>query len=127
MPDSPSFPVLFRVARDEVMLRPGRLKRQIVEREGTDANILVAAGVAVADAVAAQQAASMALGVARRQTLAAGKPAATSKRESDMAVYLQVEYETLDGRRFFPTHQQLGYKEPQPGSGGKSSSQVCSM
>ena len=78
-------------------------------------------------AIAAQQAASMALGVARRQTLAAGRPAATSKRESELAVYLQVEYETLDGRRFFPTHQQLGYKEPQPGSGGKSSSQVCSM
>ncbi|MFA6166727.1 MAG: baseplate J/gp47 family protein [Gemmatimonadaceae bacterium] len=60
MPDSPSFPTLFSVARNEVMLRPGRLKRQIVEREGTDANILVAAGVAVGDAVAAQQAASIA-------------------------------------------------------------------
>ena len=47
---------------------------------------------------------------------AAGRSAAAVGGKSELAGYLQIEYETLDGRRFFPTHQQLGYKEPQQGS-----------
>lgn len=49
MPDFPTFRDLFRVARDEVLARNSSMTREVVEREGSDANALVAAGVAVGD------------------------------------------------------------------------------
>lgn len=49
--DFPSFSALFRIARDEVLGRNSSLTRAIVDRAGSDANALTAAGVAVGDAV----------------------------------------------------------------------------
>lgn len=54
MPDFPSFSELFRIARDEILTRQARLSRDAVEREGMDANILVAGGCAAADEVMGQ-------------------------------------------------------------------------
>lgn len=54
MADFPTFNDLFRIARDEVLTRNSDLTREIVEREGSDANALTAAGVAVGDAVVGQ-------------------------------------------------------------------------
>lgn len=54
MPDIPSFSDLFRVGRDEVLSKNAKLSRDAVEREGMDANILVAAAAAMADEVAGQ-------------------------------------------------------------------------
>jgi len=45
---------LFRIARDEALARNGQLSRDAVERDGTDANILLASGSAAADEVVAQ-------------------------------------------------------------------------
>lgn len=52
--DFPNFQDLFRVARDEILVRNAAISRDVVEREGTDANILVASGVAAADEVVGQ-------------------------------------------------------------------------
>ena len=49
MPDFPNFADLFRIARDESLTRSAALKRNVIEREGTDANALTAGGVAVGD------------------------------------------------------------------------------
>ncbi len=49
MPDFPTFTDYFRVARDETLLRNSKVSRDAVEREGADANILVAAIAAVGD------------------------------------------------------------------------------
>lgn len=57
MPDFPTFDDLFRVARDEVLLRSGKISRDAVERDGMDANVLVAAACAAADEVVGQIAA----------------------------------------------------------------------
>lgn len=54
MPDLPTFQDLFRAARDEILSRNPRLSRDAVEREGMDANILVAGGCAAADSVIGQ-------------------------------------------------------------------------
>lgn len=54
MPDFPTFDDLFRVARDEVLLRSGKISRDAVERDGMDANVLVAAAAAAADEVVGQ-------------------------------------------------------------------------
>ena len=54
MPDLPVFEDLFRIARDEAMLRNGRISREAIEREGMDANILMAAGTAIGDEVVGQ-------------------------------------------------------------------------
>ncbi len=54
MPDFPTFNDLFRVARDEILLRNGRVSRDAVERDGMDANILVAAACAAGDEVVSQ-------------------------------------------------------------------------
>jgi uncharacterized phage protein gp47/JayE len=47
----PTLNDLFRIARDEVLLRNSNLTRDIVERAGSDANAIVASGAVVADAV----------------------------------------------------------------------------
>jgi len=54
MPDFPSFSDYFRVARDEALLRNSKVSRDAIEREGMDANILVAAIAAVADQATGQ-------------------------------------------------------------------------
>jgi hypothetical protein len=54
MPDFPSFNDLFRLGRDEVLVRNARISREAVERDGMDANILVAAAAAMADEVVGQ-------------------------------------------------------------------------
>jgi hypothetical protein len=52
--DFPTSNDLFRIARDEVLGRNSSLTREVVEREGTDANALTAASVATADEVVGQ-------------------------------------------------------------------------
>ena len=54
MPDFPTFNDIFRVGRDEILLRNAKVSRDAVEREGMDANILVAAAAAVGDQVVGQ-------------------------------------------------------------------------
>jgi uncharacterized phage protein gp47/JayE len=52
--DLPNFNDLFRVARDEILLRQANLTRDTVEREGTDVNAMVAAQAAIGDEVIGQ-------------------------------------------------------------------------
>jgi hypothetical protein len=54
MADFPTFNDFFRTARDETLLRNAKVSREAVEREGMDANILVASIAAVADQVTGQ-------------------------------------------------------------------------
>lgn len=54
MPDFPDFNELFRVERDEVLARQAKLSLEAVERDGTDANVLLAAAAAAGDEVVAQ-------------------------------------------------------------------------
>jgi uncharacterized phage protein gp47/JayE len=54
MSDLPTQNDLFRIGRDEVMARSNALTKAVVERPGTDANALVAAGSAVGDEVIGQ-------------------------------------------------------------------------
>jgi uncharacterized phage protein gp47/JayE len=49
MADFPTFQELFRIERDEMLSRNGELTREIIEREGSDANLIVAGGAAAAD------------------------------------------------------------------------------
>lgn len=52
--DAPSFDQLFRIARDEMLIRNRKLTRAVVEREGTDANAIAAAGAEVGDELGGQ-------------------------------------------------------------------------
>ena len=52
--DLPSFDSLFAIARDEILIRNPKLSREAVEREGMDANAMVAAIAAVGDELTAQ-------------------------------------------------------------------------
>lgn len=52
--DYPNQAELFRVARDEVLLRNTRLRRSVIERQGTDTNALLAGMSAVGDEVVGQ-------------------------------------------------------------------------
>lgn len=54
MPNFPTFSDLFRIGRDEVLARNAQISRDAVEREGMDANILVAAAAAMGDEVSGQ-------------------------------------------------------------------------
>lgn len=45
---------LFRAARDEILLKNSLLSAQAVDRDGTDANLLIAAGAAMGDKVVGQ-------------------------------------------------------------------------
>lgn len=54
MADFPSFQTLFTLARNEMLARNGQLSRAVIDREGSDANILVAAAAAAADETIAQ-------------------------------------------------------------------------
>lgn len=51
MPDFPSFQDLFRIARDEALIRNKYLSRTAIEREGSDNNIIFAGASAVGDEV----------------------------------------------------------------------------
>jgi len=125
MPDLPSFQTLFRIARDEVLARNGRLSREAVEREGMDANILIAAGAAMADEVTGQiadLAASLFLDSARDEDLdrlvfdrygLVRKPAAASigsveftttvASPTTFAIPTGVIVQTADGLQFITT------------------------
>lgn len=52
--DFPSFQDLFNVARDEALYRNAQLTQDAVDRDGSDANILVASSAAAADEVMTQ-------------------------------------------------------------------------
>lgn len=52
--DYPNFNTLFQVARNEALLRNTSLSRDAIEREGSDANIMVASACAAADQVVGQ-------------------------------------------------------------------------
>jgi uncharacterized phage protein gp47/JayE len=54
MADFPSTPDLIRIARDEILTKNAALTKDILDRAGSDANALMAASVAVADAVVGQ-------------------------------------------------------------------------
>lgn len=54
MADFPTFNDLFRVGRDEILLRNASISRDAVEREGMDANVIVASSAAVGDQVVGQ-------------------------------------------------------------------------
>lgn len=54
MPDIPSFSCLFRIGRDEALAKNDKLSREAIERQGADANALMAAGAAMADEVGGQ-------------------------------------------------------------------------
>ena len=72
MGDLPSFSTLFRIGRDEALARNGRLSRTAIEREGMDANILIATATALADEIGGQLtdlAASLFLGSAKEEDL----------------------------------------------------------
>lgn len=49
MSDFPTYDTLFRVGRDEILAKNSRLRRDVVEREGTDANAIVATNAGVGD------------------------------------------------------------------------------
>lgn len=51
MADLPTFRDLFRRAQTEALIRGRKLAKEMVERDGSDANIIVAAGCAAADEV----------------------------------------------------------------------------
>lgn len=52
--DFPSFSTLFRTARNEALARNPQLTRGAIDRDGSDANILIAAATAAADEVMGQ-------------------------------------------------------------------------
>lgn len=54
MADFPTFQDLFRVGRDEILSRNSALTRQVIERQGSDANVLNASASAVGDEVVGQ-------------------------------------------------------------------------
>lgn len=54
MPDFPKFSDLHRIARDEAVSRSRRLTVNAVDRDGTDANIMTAAGAVVGEEVIGQ-------------------------------------------------------------------------
>lgn len=72
MADFPTFADLFRVGRDEVLSENSKLTKEVLDRPGTDANVLVAAGAAVGDEVVGQLvrvAASLFLDSAKKRDL----------------------------------------------------------
>ena len=52
--DFPTFQELFRVARDEMLSRNGRLTQAVIERQGSDTNLVVAGGAAIGDELVGQ-------------------------------------------------------------------------
>lgn len=54
MPDLPRFTDYFAIARGELLSRQALITRDVVDRDGTDANVLVAAMAAMAEEVTAQ-------------------------------------------------------------------------
>jgi hypothetical protein len=60
MPDLPMFQDLFNIARDEALFRNGQLTLDAINRDGSDANIMIAAASAAADEVVTQLANALA-------------------------------------------------------------------
>ena len=54
MADFPTFPVFFRIGRDEILTRNENLALSAVDREGSDANVMLAGAGAMAEEVIAQ-------------------------------------------------------------------------
>jgi hypothetical protein len=54
MSDFPTLPTLFRIARDEALIRSSSLTSDVVDRPGTDANAMVAVGPVVGDELVGQ-------------------------------------------------------------------------
>lgn len=54
MADFPTFQDFFRAGRDEILSRNSRLTLEAIEREGSDANVIVAGSAAMADEVGGQ-------------------------------------------------------------------------
>lgn len=54
MADFPTFQDLFRIARDEALSKNANLTREVIDRDGTDANAFMAAIAAVGDEVVGQ-------------------------------------------------------------------------
>ena len=54
MADFPTFSELFRIGRDEILGNNSQLTRAVIERQGSDANILVAGMTAIGDEVIGQ-------------------------------------------------------------------------
>lgn len=54
MPDLPRFTDFFAIARGELLSRQALITRDVVDRDGTDANVLLAAQAAMAEEVTAQ-------------------------------------------------------------------------
>ena len=52
--DFPNFQTLFQIARNEALVRNPQLSQDAIEREGSDANILIASACAAADEVVGQ-------------------------------------------------------------------------
>ncbi len=53
--DFPNFRTLFQIARNEALVRNAQLTQDAIDREGSDANILIASAVAATDEVVGQQ------------------------------------------------------------------------
>lgn len=72
MGDFPTYSQLFRVGRDEILGNNSKLTRAVMERQGSDANILVGGMTAIGDEVIGQLArvcAAFTLGVSRGRAL----------------------------------------------------------
>jgi hypothetical protein len=54
MADFPTRTDLFRIGRDRILRLNGKLSAEVVQRDGTDANVMLAGGSAMADAVVGQ-------------------------------------------------------------------------
>ena len=53
--DAPSFNDLFNEGRAEVLMRNGNIKADVIDREGSDVNLMLAAGAAMAQAAIREQ------------------------------------------------------------------------
>lgn len=123
--DFPTFPALFRVARDEALSRNSALTLEVIERQGTDANALVAGSAAVGDEAIGQLVqveAGLYLDSARKKALdrlvfdrygLLRKPASaaltsvefttTTANPSAFAIPVGTRIQTSDGRMFITT------------------------
>lgn len=125
MSDYPTFAELFRVQRDEMLSRSSQLTLEIIERQGSDANALVAGAAAGADEAITQLAlteASLFLDSSKDEKLdrlvfdrygLTRKPASpavgsvnfttTAPATGTFAIPINTRLQTADGRQFITT------------------------
>jgi len=125
MADFPSFADLFRVARDEALGQNSLLTKDVIERDGSDANTLITAGVAAADECIGQLIkveAGIFLDSAKAEKLdrliydrygLTRKPAApaigsvefttTASTPSSFSIPINTRLQTVDGKTFLTT------------------------